>query len=79
MTDDSPNQTSKTVSTLPPDDVTERFGVPEPPPRPRLRRRADRSTWFGDPPRRPLAAGLVVLTAAGCSVVRPVAVQAACQ
>ena len=61
MTDDSPHQTSKTVSTLPPDDVTERFGVPEPPPRPRLRRRADRSTWFGDPPRRPLAAGHVVL------------------
>ena len=59
MTDDSPHQTSKTVSTLPPDDVTERFAVPEPPPRPR--RRADRSTWFGDPPRRPLAAGHVVL------------------
>ena len=37
------------------------FAVPEPPPRPRLRRRADRSTWFGDPPRRPLAAGHVVL------------------
>jgi hypothetical protein len=63
MTDDSHHQTSKTVSTLPPDEVTERFGLPEPPPRPR-RRRADRSTWFGDPPRRPLAAGHVVLITA---------------
>jgi hypothetical protein len=61
MTDDSPHQTSKTVSTLPPDEVTERFSAPEPAPRPRPRRRADRSTWFGDPPRRPLAAGHVVL------------------
>jgi uncharacterized protein len=60
MTDDSPHQTSKTVSTLPPDEVTERFAIPEPPPRPRPRR-ADRSTWFGDPPRRPLAAGHVVV------------------
>jgi hypothetical protein len=61
MTDDSHHQTSKPVSTLPPDDVTERFAIPEPPPRPRPRRRADRSTWFGDPPRRPLAAGHVVV------------------
>lgn len=63
MTDDSHHQASRTVSTLPPDEITDRFAVPEPPPRPRPRR-ADRSTWFGDPPRRPLAAGHVVVITA---------------
>lgn len=57
---DQPPEQPKPVSTLPPDEVTDRFLSPEPVVRRRLRR-SDRATWFGDPPRRPLAAGHVVV------------------
>src|SRR4051794_4113360 len=57
---DQPPEQPKPVSTLPPNDVTGRFLTPEPVVRRRLRR-SDRATWFGDPPRRPLAAGHVVV------------------